>query len=168
MDTTRDEPRLIIPFLKEDGTLFGYQGRSFDPNTNLRYITIMLEDLPKIFGLDTINKNARSYVFEGPLDSLFIPNSIAMAGADVVLDKSFSDVVYILDNEPRNKEIVKRLDSFINKGYNVVIWDNSFKGKDINEMILNGADAEHIKIIIDKRTYKGLEATVELMNWKKC
>ena len=168
MDATRDEPRLIIPFLKEDGTLFGYQGRSFDPNTNLRYITIMLEDLPKIFGLDTINKNTRCYVFEGPLDSLFIPNSIAMAGADVVLDKSFSDVVYILDNEPRNKEIVKRLDSFINKGYNVVIWDNSFKGKDINEMILNGADAEHIKIIIDKRTYKGLEATVELMNWKKC
>jgi hypothetical protein len=76
--------------------------------------------------------------------------------------------VYILDNEPRNKEIVKRLDSFINKGYNVVVWDNTFKGKDINEMILNGADAEHIKIVIDKRTYKGLEATVELMNWKKC
>jgi len=165
---TRDEPRLIIPFLKEDKTLFGYQGRSFDPNSKLRYITIMIEDYPKIFGLDTVNKDTRCYVFEGPIDSMFIPNSIAMAGADIRLDSSFKDPVFIFDNEPRNKEIVKRIDKHIDMHYNIVIWDDSFNGKDVNEMILNGADAEHIKIVIDKRTFKGLEAKVELNKWKRC
>jgi len=165
---TKDEPRLIIPFLKADKTLFGFQGRSFDPKANLRYITIMLEEHPKIFGLDLVDKNERVYVFEGPIDSMFIPNSIAMAGADIRLDSSFKDPVFIFDNEPRNKEIVKRIDKHIDLGYNVVLWDDTFTGKDINEMILNGADAEHIKIIIDQRTFSGLSAKVELMKWKKC
>jgi hypothetical protein len=168
LKVTKDEPRLIIPLLKEDGTMFGYQGRSFNPKSTLRYITIMLEDRPKIFGLDTVKKDRKCYVFEGPIDSMFIPNSIAMVGADVSLDASFSNPVYIFDNEPRNKEIIKRLDLYIDKGYNIVIWDNTFKGKDINEMILNGADMEHIKIVIDRRTFNGLGAKVELMNWKKC
>ena len=162
-----DEPRLIIPFLDEKGNMFGYQGRSFNPNTNLRYITIMFDDRPKIFGLDTVDKNKRTYCFEGPLDSIFIPNSIAMCGADVTLDKSFVDAVYVFDNEPRNKEIVKRIDKMIDKGYSIVIWDDTFKGKDINDMILNGADIEHITIVLEKRTFSGLEARVELMKWKK-
>ena len=168
MNEKKDEPRLIIPFIKEDGTVFGFQGRSFDPKTTLRYITIMLEDYPKIFGLDKVNKSERCYVLEGPIDSMFLPNSIAMGGADASLGSDFVDPVFIYDNEPRNKDIVRRIDKTIDKGYNVVIWDNTFKGKDINDMVLSGADAEHIKIIIDKRTFKGLEAKVELMNWKKC
>jgi len=167
LELKNEHSRIIIPFLKEDGTMFGYQGRSLDPKSKMRYITIMLEDRPKIFGLDLVNKKERVYVFEGPFDSMFINNSIAMAGADIHLDSSFIDPVYIFDNEPRNKEIVKRIDTFIDKGYNVVIWDNTFKGKDINDMILNGANAEHIKIVIDKRTFNGLSAKVELMNWKK-
>jgi hypothetical protein len=127
----------------------------------------MLEELPKIFGLDTVNKKERVYCFEGPIDSLFIPNAIAMVGADVSLDSSFTDVVYAFDNEPRNKEIVNRMYKLIDAGYNVVIWDDSFIGKDINDMVLNGADVEHIKIILDKRAFSGLEAYVEMMKWKK-
>lgn len=165
---SKDEPRLIIPFLKEDGTLFGYQGRSFDPKTKLRYITIMLEEYSKIFGLDTVNKNKKVYVFEGPIDSMFIPNSIAMAGADVSLDSSFNTPVFVYDNEPRNRDIVKRIDNCIDKGYNVVIWDDTFPQKDINDMVMAGNDIEHIKIILDKRTFSGLAAKTELMTWKRC
>ena len=164
----KDEPRLIIPFLKEDGTFFGYQGRSFNPKTKLRYITIMMEEYSKIYGLERIDKNGTVYVFEGPLDSLFIPNAIAMAGADVTLDKSFKNPVFVYDNEPRNKDIVKRIDFCIKNGYNIVVWDDTFPQKDINDMIMAGADAEHIKIIMDKRTFSGLTAKVELMKWKKC
>ena len=167
-DTTIKEPRIIIPFIDEEKNFFGYQGRSLNPNSNLRYITVMIEDKPKIFGLDSINKNNRIYVFEGPFDSMFIPNSIAMAGADVRLDNTFNDVVYVFDNEPRNKEIVRRMENHIDKGNNVVIWNKCFTQKDINDMIVSGNDAEHIKIVIDKQTFKGLEAKVELMNWRKC
>jgi hypothetical protein len=165
---TKDEPRLIIPFLKEDGTMFGFQGRSFDPKTKLRYMTVMLEDYPKIFGLDQVNKNQTVYVFEGPIDSMFIKNSVAMAGADVNMDNTFHKPVFVYDNEPRNKDIVRRIDACIEKGYNVVVWDETFPQKDINDMVLAGHDIEHIKIVIDKRTFSGLEAKVELMKWRKC
>ena len=168
LDTSKKESRLIIPFLDEDKNMFGYQGRSFNPKSNLKYITIMLEDKPKIYGLDTVNKNFPIYIFEGPIDSMFIPNSIAMAGADVKLDSTFKDVIYIFDNEPRNKSIVKRIDNAIKIGYKVVIWDETFPQKDINDMILAGNDAEHIKIILDKRTFSGIQATLELTKWKKC
>jgi hypothetical protein len=89
-----------------------------------------------------------------------------MCGADVTLEKT-ANYVMILDNEPRNSQIVKRLDKLIDLGYSIVIWNNTFRGKDINEMILNGADKEHIKIIIDQRTFKGLQAKLELNFWKK-
>jgi hypothetical protein len=168
LDEKFKSPRLIIPFLDENRNLFGFQGRSFDPKSNLRYITIMLDDRPKIFGLDLINKELPVYVFEGPIDSMFIPNSLAMAGADVKLDSDFKDVVYVFDNEPRNKEIVFRIDKCIDKGYKVVIWDRTFVQKDINDMIMAGNDAEHIKIVLDKRTFRGIEAKAELMHWRKC
>ena len=168
LDEKIKEARLIIPFIDENKNFFGYQGRSLDPNSKIRYITVMLEDRAKIFGLDSVNKKNRVYVVEGPIDSMFIPNCIAMAGSAVKLSSDFNDVVYIYDNEPRNKEIVKQIESSIDKGNKVVIWDKTFPQKDINEMILNGNDAEHIKIVIDKRTFSGLEAKVELMNWRKC
>ena len=48
----KDEPRLVIPFLDENGKCYGVSARGFDPN-GIRYITIMFEERPKIFGLDT-------------------------------------------------------------------------------------------------------------------
>ena len=167
LPTTNDEPRLIIPLCDQSGKMFGYQGRSFKKKTTLRYITIMLEERPKVFGLDTINKKERVYLTEGPIDSMFLANGAAMVGADVNPTELFNDFVMIYDNEPRNKNIVQRVDSCIEKGYNVCIWDDTFKGKDINEMILNGADDQHIKIVINKRTFTGLQAKLELLKWKK-
>lgn len=164
----KDTPRLIIPLLDENKKMFGFLGRSFDHKDKQRYITIMLEDVVKIFGLDTVNKTETVYVVEGPIDSMFLPNAIAMVGADLKLDSRFSDPVYIFDNEPRNVEICRRIDKKIKDNYKVCIWDRSFTGKDINDMILNGADQEHIKIVIDKRTFRGLEAKVEFNKWKKC
>ena len=78
-DVSNDESRIIIP-LKKGRTIFGFQGRSLSPKNKLRYITIMLDDeAPKIYGLDRINKNKPIYIVEGPFDSLFLENSVAMA-----------------------------------------------------------------------------------------
>ena len=80
----QDSPRIIIPFRDKNGKLFGYQGRSLAPTARMRYITIMLdEDKPKIFGEDRINVTEPVYIVEGPFDSTFIQNSVAMAGSDV-------------------------------------------------------------------------------------
>ena len=68
---------------------------------------------------------------EGPLDSLFIDNCIAIAGADVPnLDCNFT---VIFDNEPRNKELLKQIEKTIDKGYNVCLWPQNLRWKDIND-----------------------------------
>ncbi len=165
-DTLRqDSPRIIIPFKDKEGNLFGYQGRSLAPKAKLRYITIMLdEEQPKIFGLDRIDESKTVYVTEGPFDSMFITNSIAMCGSDVELRNFDCQFVYIYDNEPRNKQIVERIDKTIRQGNKVVIWPKTIQQKDINDMVLAGHDVQRL---VECNVYSGLEATLKLNDWKK-
>jgi hypothetical protein len=158
------EARIIIPLLTPDGKLFGHQGRSLDKNSKLRYITTILDEkYPKLFGLDRLDTSKTVYVTEGPFDSLFLSNSIAMCGADVSLDpKTYPDRVFV--NEPRNKEIVKRYESAISKGEKVVIYPDGIVQKDINDMIMAGLNVQDM---IKCNTFSGLEAQLKFNNWKK-
>ena len=166
-DTLRqDSPRIIIPFKDTDGTLFGYQGRSLAPKAKLRYISVMLdESKPKIFGLDTIDKTKDIYIVEGPFDSTFLENSVAMAGSDAdVRSFGWSNYIWIFDNEPRNREIVNRISKVIDRGDKVVIWPKRVQQKDINDMYLAGHD---VQTLVDCNVYQGLEATLKFNDWKK-
>jgi predicted RNA-binding Zn-ribbon protein involved in translation (DUF1610 family) len=161
-----DEARIIIPLRDSESNLFGYQGRSLDPKAKMRYITIMLkENLPKIYGLDRIEQDKTVYVVEGPFDSTFVKNSIAMCGSDSSLAHlKTCNIVYVYDNEPRNKEIVNRIEKCVRDDKRVVIWPNNIKQKDINDMVLAGHD---IMSILRNSTYSGLEGTLKLTHWKK-
>jgi transcription elongation factor Elf1 len=163
-DTVKDEPRIVIPLFYQN-TLVGVQGRALDSN-KIKYITIMFDDdAPKIYGLDEVQKTKTTYITEGPFDSTFIPNSIAMCGADGDVTKwGISDRVWIYDNEPRNKDIVSRISKCISDGEKVVIWPSSINEKDINDMILSGLD---VKSVIELNTYSGLEAKLKFTTWKK-
>ena len=163
-DTTKDEPRIIIPLFYQN-TLVGFQGRALGPS-KIKYITVMLnDDAPKIYGLDEIEKNKTVYITEGPFDSTFICNAIAMCGADADVSKwGISNPVWIYDNEPRNTEIVSRISRTLDKGENIVIWPSSVKEKDINDMVLSGLD---VQSVIELNTYSGLEAKLKFTTWKK-
>jgi len=157
-----DEARLIIPFINKEDNCFAVQGRSFKPD-GLRYITIMFDDTkPKIFGLDTVDMSKTVYVLEGPIDSMFIDNAIAMAGADVSYD--IPNGVFVYDNEPRNEQIVRRMEKSIDKGYTIVVWPDSLKIKDVNDMVMEGIDPMSI---IKENTFSGLQAKMRLSQWKK-
>ena len=162
--TEQDEPRIIIPLFYQN-TLVGFQGRALGPN-KIKYITVMLDDdAPKIYGLDEIQKNQTVYITEGPFDSTFITNSIALCGADGDVDKwGISNPVWIYDNEPRNAEIHSRISRVIDRGERVVIWPSTIKEKDINEMILSGLN---VHSVIESNTYSGLEAKLKFTTWKK-
>lgn len=161
----QDSPRIIIPLRDKEGNMFGYQGRSLAPKAKLRYITIMLdESKPKIFGLDKVDETKPVYVTEGPFDSTFIENSIAMCGSDVDLSNYDYQFVYVFDNEPRNKQIVEKITNIIDKGNPVVIFPQNIIEKDINDMVLAGHDVQHM---VECNTYKGLEAKLKLTEWKK-
>ena len=161
----RDEPRIIIPMYDRDKNWIGYQGRALNSSPN-KYITIMLDEgAPKVYGLDQIRTDAPVYVTEGPFDSTFICNSIAMCGADVDLSGwGISNPVWVYDNEPRNREIVNRISRTIDRGDSLIIWPSNVVEKDINDMVLAGHD---IMNVLKSNTYSGLEAKIKFNIWKK-
>lgn len=168
----RDEARILIPFINKDKKLHAYQGRAI-ADSAVKYITIVLDDeQPKLYGLDTVDFNKKTYVMEGPIDAMFIPNSIATAGGDLVsalcdVAAAKTSLVVVYDNEPRSKETIKKLDKAIMQGYNVCIWPENFEHKDINDAVLSGLSPEFIRYIIDQHTYRDLAAKLALSKWSK-
>lgn len=167
-----DEGRLIIPFYSETKELMMLQGRSLsmDAVHNMRYISIkVIDESPKIFGLDRINRKEIIHVVEGPFDSMFLPNCLAMAGGDfdgLVASVTNQECVVIYDNEPRNPDTIKRMTKMIDLGYEMYFWPDNIKEKDINEYVLSGKD--NFLQQINKNTYKGLGAKMKLSSWRKC
>ena len=165
--------RILIPLLDERNNMFGFQGRALSGDS-MRYITIMLNnDMPKVFGLHKINKKEHVYAFEGPFDSMFVNNSLAACGSDIVqvldqlswIDRDKVTIVY--DNEPRSDIITKKLNNAIDKGYKVFIWPASIKSKDMNDHIIEGQLKENIQMLIDNNTYQGLSAKMALSAYRK-
>jgi hypothetical protein len=164
------EPRLAIPFLDGAGKLLvvslrGLRGES------LRYINVKIdEDAPSIFGLDTVDPTQEVLVVEGPLDSLFLNNSIACAGTSFGKIDQLSipkeNITIIFDNQPKNREVGKLMNKYIDMGYKLVIWPD-VPGKDINEMIENGLTSGEIQGIINDNTFQGLSAKAKYMMWRK-
>jgi len=98
------------------------------------------ETKPEVYGLESVDLKETFYVFEGPIDSMFIRNSIAMAGSslDRLLEPHKSKAVMVFDNEPSNKEIVNAIEKYIQNGYSVAIWPDHIQQKDVNDMVLAG------------------------------
>ena len=161
----RDESRIIIPMYDRDNNLIGFQGRSLVPNS-VKYITVMLdEEAPKIYGLNTVDEKLPVYVVEGPFDSTFVNNSVALCGSDGdVRCLEGNSIVFVYDNEPRNREIVNRISKCISRGESVVIWPSGIVEKDINDMVLSGLN---VMDVLKSNTYSGLEAKIKFNIWKK-
>ena len=166
---TKDHPRLIIPFYDTTGKIFAFQGRAFGKEQP-KYLTIKLvENKQKVYGLDKVSFQKPIYITEGPIDSLFIDNCLAAGGADLFLKNKVpnENITYIFDNEPRNKEIVKRMYKVIEQDFNVVIWPEDLQLKDVNDMIMSGLTKFELQDIISNNTYSKLSALTKLNYWKK-
>jgi len=163
--TSSDESRIIIPLYDKDSNLIGFQGRALGPSPN-KYITVMLSDeSPKLYGLNQVDSSEPIYIVEGPFDSTFVKNAVAMCGSDVdIRSFNWSDYIYVFDNEPRNREIVNRISKTIDRGDKVIIWPTIIQQKDINDMVLAGLN---VMDVLKSNTYTGLEAKIKFNNWKK-
>ena len=163
----KEEPRMIIPFFDMEGKLIAAQGRALGKN-ELRYITVKVEeDSLKIYGLDRWNPEDHTYIVEGPIDSMFLPNCLAVAGGDLLTyngDKEKTTLIF--DNEPRNIHTIKKIMDSISKGWSVVIWSKERKFKDINDLIISGLSTDEILDMINTRTMKGLEADWAAREWR--
>ena len=166
--TKGEHPRLIIPFYGVDGKPFAFQGRAFGKEQT-KYLTVKIDtSKQKVYGLDRVNLQEHIYIVEGPIDSMFIDNCLAAGGADLTLRVSPDNVTYIFDNEPRNKEIIKRMYDVVDKDYNLVVWPEDMRHKDINDMIMSGLTKNEIADIISTNTHSKLGALTKLNYYKKC
>ena len=171
---TQGEPRLVIPFFDENNKLIGAQGRALR-ESKVRYVTVKVhEDAKKIFGLERWKPEEHTYLVEGPIDSLFLPNCLAMAGASLG-DLSFLNkekTTIILDNESRSNTIPNLMNMYLRNDWKVVVWKTHWIGddndtfKDINDLIILGRSPAQILEMINKNTYSGLRGEWEVSNWK--
>jgi len=162
-----NDPRLVLPFYDRQKNLIGVTGRALN-DSQLRYLTLRFdEEKPLIFNLDKVDFNRPLYVVEGPIDSLFLDNCIAVAGSDfskVTNEISKSNSTLVFDNEPRNKEIIKKMKKMSELGYKVCVWPETIKEKDINDMCMKNIK---VKDVIDENTRQGLELSLAINNWSK-
>lgn len=168
--TLYDESRIVFPFYDQDKKLLGFQGRALN-DSKVKYITVKMdEDFTKIYGLDRVDLTKRIYVVEGPIDSMFLQNSLATMDAslsNINLSLGNYDYVFIHDNERRNSAIVKQMSKTINLEKNIFIWPKNIVVKDINDWIMTGTTPSEIQSVIDTNTFSGLRARLEFEQWKK-
>jgi hypothetical protein len=161
------ESRLALPFYDRRGRLTGLTMRALDDHP-IRYIAInLVEDVPQIYNLDKVDFNKQVFCVEGPIDSLFLGNAVAVGGSAMISARKLlpKNTIYVFDNEPRNKEICKLIHKQIESGFRVVLWPDTISEKDINEMVKADLDVEDI---ILNNAYDGLRARVKFSEWRKC
>ncbi len=166
------EHRLVIPIFNKAGKIESFQGRALK-ESRVKYMTIKAdENSTKIYGQESIDES-KDYVLivEGPIDSLFLDNALAITGGSISLDAvPYPDKrIWVLDNEPRHKDTIKRMKSLVDAGEKVLFWDSSrFSSKDINDMVKNeqATKAELMDYILTNYD-SGLMATIKLSAFSK-
>ena len=165
-----EHPRMIIPYFTPAGKCFAFQARAYGDEQPKYYTIKVDESEEKIYGLDRVDYSKRIYVVEGPIDSLFIPNGIAVSGSSFdtpTIRSLLANATIVMDNEPRNKEIVNQLDKYIELGYSVVMYPDYIEEKDINDMVKAGRSPAEILDLINTNTFTGMEAKLKFANWRK-
>lgn len=159
------EPRIVFPFYDNNKNLTGLTCRGIRGEA-LRYITVkIIDNQPLIYGLDTVDTKQTVYVVEGPIDSLFLNNAIAIAGTSLSKLKELQfDTVMIYDNQPRNEQVCKQIEKAIDNQNKIVIWPQNIVDKDINDMVNYNINVQKI---IRENVYSGLEAKMQFMGWKR-
>jgi transcription elongation factor Elf1 len=165
-----EHPRMIIPYFNKHGKCFAFQGRAYGDEQPKYYTIKVGENVEKIYGLDRVDYAKRIYVVEGPIDSLFLPNALAVSGASFdtpTIRQLLTNATIVMDNEPRNKDIVKQMSKYIDSGYNVVMYPDNVQEKDINDMILAGRTPQEVLELINTNTFSGMEAKLKFADWRK-
>lgn len=162
-----DHSRIVFPFYARDGHVMGYAARALN-GEEPKYYRIFVGDNEKerFFGMDKLDETKQVYVLEGEIDSMFIPNALAMSNGK--LDVYYNpDAIYIPDCDVRNIHIMKGVEKLIDRNLNVCMLPPD-DAKDINELVMNGYSEQQLVDLIHKHTYRGLTAKLHFHKWKKC
>lgn len=166
----RKDPRIVIPFIDNAaGRVYAMQGRAVNENQSPKYLTFLLDDnYMKMYNYCNIDRSSEVFVLEGPIDSMFLPNSVALAGANAsegvreFLKSLKATFVYDCDFS-YNEEVRRQLKRAISDGMSVFIPPAGVnKFKDLNDMAISGMSKSDIYKLIKENTYSGIMASVVL------
>jgi hypothetical protein len=167
------EARVVIPIIDAEGVLIGAQGRLLG-KSGIRYITVKVDkDSDKMwYGLDRVDPKKPVTVVEGPIDSLFLDNAVAMIGLSNALNipekLRDAELRYALDNEPRNRQVADAMERIADSSHAVCVWSDRVAGyKDINDMILSGITRSMIEAEIARNSHRGIAAHVAIKKWHR-
>lgn len=159
--------RLIIPFF-QNTKIVCYQSRALTNKQFPKYLTKFGEK--EIFGIDNIKSDIPYiFIFEGPIDSMFVQNGIALAALiatehqqNIINSLLGYEIIYVFDNDKNNPQTAARIEKYIKNGKTVFIWPNEFKKfKDFNEICSNLRIDEIPWKFVSKNSYKGPEALIK-------
>jgi hypothetical protein len=164
--------RLVIPFYNEDNKVSHYQTRSIYQDSTPKYLS-KANNEKTLFSLDNLNDPDHIFIFEGPIDSFFVKNSVAVAGIQDSNNGSLTPMqqkqldryilskkVWVLDNDDTGKAKSRRL---LEQNECVFIWPRELKMfKDINDLCIHTKRDEITEDFILKHTYCGMKGLVRL------
>jgi hypothetical protein len=175
--------RLILPFYDSNGDIIFYQTRTLlekDSYEKPKYLSKVgaEKSLYGVHNLDLFHDNV--YIFEGPIDSFFIKNGLAVCGIQEETNRTFNELqskqitqlttfkkIWCLDNQWNDNASLKKSSILVDSGEHVFIWPEAFKNyKDLNELCIKFNRDSINPELITKNTYSGLKAKILLTNIK--
>ena len=178
--------RLVIPFYNEDRSIEFYQTRTVldkDAKVKPKYLSKINAD-KTLFNIDKVSgEYPHVFIFEGPLNSMFTKNGVAVCGitnkgnatfttrqkqqADTTL--ALFDKVWVLDSQWLDKTSLEKSEILLKDGHNVFIWPEKFgtKFKDFNDICMACSINEISHKFITENTFKGLEGIFRLSAIKR-
>lgn len=154
--------RIAFPFVSKSGVVTSITARALDgekPKYSSLRTSKSTDAVP--FGDRDADYSRDVFVTEGPIDSLFLDNAVALGGVNH--NFRVPNGVYVIDNEPRNEEVVRVMRRLVKDGERVVVWPRDFQHKDVNDAASAGVD---VKAVVMNRIFSGLRAEIEINAWR--
>jgi len=160
--------RLVIPFFDESNKVVCYQTRALTQNQFPKYLTKFGEK--ELFGLSNIDSELPYvFIFEGPIDSMFVKNGLAMASLSPTerpleqLNNLIGyEQIWVFDNDKNNQQTSRKIQKYTNEGKKIFIWPKEFmKFKDFNEVCCSLELDEIPWKFVVKNSAQGQEALIK-------
>jgi len=162
--------RVIFPFYSADNNarVEHYQSRALYKvdEDRAKYLSKANSD-KSIFNLDKVTPDIDYiYLQEGPIDAMFLRNSVALAGIHPTDDQlstihskfPFHKIVYVLDNQWKDKTSHKITKELLENDQCVFIWPQDLsKFKDLNDLCVHTQKNEISPEFINKHTHCGMK-----------
>jgi len=169
--------RLVIPFY-EDGNVVFYQSRSiFHEDPKPKYIS-KINSTKSLYGFDMIDpKLDYVFIFEGPINSFFVKNAVAVAGIQEKSSQSFTlkqleqlntlklyKKIWVLDSQWIDSASRSKSKILADQNENIFIWPEKIgrKYKDFNDLAMRFDINEISAKFIADNSYKGVGAKIAL------